>query len=425
VTEPVPGVTPRHATNRIGNAMTLAIHRIAPRIAARPALSAVAAVAAALLAARWIAFYGVSQLTDSLWGPYFLAPMAWLGAAGVAFYAYRHLPPLAAAEHNVERRTVLLVAGLVGVFLVSLQLVIGVFSAFGHSPYAHSPRWLLTNLLFAGSTVVMAEVARGALLRSIGRWSLTLGLVAATVGIAAVQFTNAQCMQDGFTHQAEFWGSQFIPLAAVGLVAGFFILYGGLSAGLLVSAPLVIFTYYSPILPSAEWPIRALVGVAGPAMGLWIAEGLFAAEDPAAEEEKGFFKLPSVAWVLTACIALAIFWFSFGFLGYRPAFVPSHSMEPLIDQGDVVLVGPVNPNTVKVGDIVLYEMSNHQRVLHRVVAIQGGENGGRQFVFKGDNNNTEDLMPVTDKQLIGSYIGRLPKVGWIPIKFNELLGRTQ
>ena len=405
--------------------MTLAIQRIAPRIAARPALSALVAVTVALVAARWVAFYGVNQLTHSLWGPYFLGPLFWLGAASVAFFAYRHLAPLAAAEHSVEPKTVLLVAGLVGVFLVALQLIIGVFSAFGHSPYAHSPRWLLTNLVFAGATVLMAECARGALLRSVGRWSLTLALVAASVGIAAVQFTNAQFLQDGFTNRAEFWGSQFIPLAAVGLVAGFFILYGGLAAGLLVSAPLVIFTYYSPVLPSAEWPITALVGVAGPAMGLWIAEGLFAAEDPAAAEDKGFFKLPSMAWVITAVIALAIFWFSFGFFGYRPAFVPSHSMEPHINQGDVVLVGPVNPDTVKVGQIVLYELPNKQRVLHRIIQITTGPTGAREFIFKGDNNNTPDILPVSPKQLVGSYIGRVPKIGWIAIKFNELLGRTQ
>ena len=33
-------------------------------------------------------------------------------------------------------------------------------------------------------------------------------------------------------------------------------------------------------------------------------------------------------------------------------------MEPHINQGDMVLVGPVNPGDVKVGDIVMYEMSN-------------------------------------------------------------------
>ena len=405
--------------------VAIAIQRLVPRIAARPLRATAVGVVVALALARWLAFYGIPRTTESLWGPYFLAPLCWLGAACVAYYAYRRLPPLAAAEHAVGRGTVLLIAGLVGLFLVSLQLVLGVVSSFGYSPYAHSPRWLAINFLFAGSTALAAEAARGALLRSMGRLSLTLALVVGSVGIAAMQFTDAAFVQADFTRQSEFWGTQFIPLAATGLVSGFFILYGGLGAGLLVSLPLVAFTYYSPVLPAADWPVRALVGVAGPAMGLWIAEGLFASEDGEPEEHGGFSRLPSIAWVLTAVIALAIFWFSFGFFGFRPAFVPSHSMEPFIQQADVVLLGPVHPSEVKVGDVLMYEMANRQRVLHRVDQIQQGESGSRQFIFKGDNNNTEDLMPVTDKQLVGSYIGRIPKLGWLPIKFNELIGKAR
>ncbi len=120
-------------------------------------------------------------------------------------------------------------------------------------------------------------------------------------------------------------------------------------------------------------------------------------------------------------IALTIFWFSFGFFGFRPAFVPSHSMEPRINQGDVVLVGPVNPGDVKVGDIVMYQMSNKERVLHRVVEITTGDDGSREFVFKGDNNNVRDPFAVRDSQLIGRYLGRVPRAGWLAIKFNELL----
>ena len=51
-----------------------------------------------------------------------------------------------------------------------------------------------------------------------------------------------------------------------------------------------------------DW-LLALAGVAGPAIGLWIAEGLFTAEE-APEESTGFFKLPSVAWVMTAVLGL-------------------------------------------------------------------------------------------------------------------------
>lgn len=396
--------------------------RLGPQVSLRNGFVASALVALALLAARWWASSGVPNLVTSLWGPYGLAPIGWLAAAAVALVLYLRLDAVPVDERAAPQRTVLLVAGLVGCFMVSLQVIVGMVAGFGNSPYAHSPQWLATNLLFAGSTLVAVEFSRAALLRALGPKSLTLALVLSTIALAAVQFTDAQLTQSGFAKEAQFWGGTFIPLAAIGLVAGFFVLYGGISAGLLVAAPLVIFQYYSPILPVAQWPILALAGVAGPAIGLWIAESLFA-EGELPEEQAGFIKLPSMAWLLTAVAALAIFWFSFGFFGYRPAFVPSHSMEPLINQGDVVLIGPVHANNVRVGDIVMYQLSNRQRVLHRVKQITLSQSGTREFIFKGDNNNAPDLYPVTDSQLVGRYLGKVPKIGWVAIKFNELIGR--
>lgn len=86
------------------------------------------------------------------------------------------------------------------------------------------------------------------------------------------------------------------------------------------------------------------------------------------------------------------------------------------------MLGPVSAEGVEVGDIIMYELPNRQRVLHRVHEITTDENGTRIFIFKGDNNNTTDLHPVRDEQLLGEYRGRVPKVGWVPIKFNQMLG---
>jgi len=52
---------------------------------------------------------------------------------------------------------VLGIAALVGLFLVALQVLVGMFANFGTSPFAHSPRWLLINLFFAGSTLAAVE----------------------------------------------------------------------------------------------------------------------------------------------------------------------------------------------------------------------------------------------------------------------------
>lgn len=399
--------------------------RIAPRLTARlnsrPLLTATSSVLLALAGAyllqrEWLPSLGL----QTLWSPYFLAPMGWLIAAGVAAYWVRRIPADAATETTtVDQRTVLVIAALLGLFLVSLQVIVGMFSNFGQSPYAHAPRWLAINTLFAGAPLLASELSRTVLLRIGKRYGLTLALIGTSLGFAALQFGQQQFMKDGFTAQAEFWGASFIPAAAMGLLAGFFALYGGWRAAIFVTAPLIAFTYFSPILPAAEWPILALVGVAGPAMGLWIAESMFESGAEEAEEESGFFRLPSVAWVMTAVGGLIIFWFSFGFFGYLPAFVPSHSMEPLIRQGDIVLTRNIEPDDIKVGDIILYEMPNRQRVLHRVVSINKGEEGNRFFTFKGDNNSAEDGFPVTDEQIKARYLARVPKVGWLPIKFQQ------
>jgi signal peptidase I len=386
------------------------------RLLSHPLLPALAVVAMLLFARYWSQEF-VPEHFQSLWGPYFLSPLAWAAAGATGMYFYRRAAWQPFTERGLEASTVWVFAALVGVFIVATQLVLGIFADFGRSPFNHSSRWLLTNAFFAGSTLIAVEAARALLLHQFARRSLTLTLLLTSVGLVAVQLTMRQFTQDGLPAQAEFWGSVFIPMAATGLVAGFFVLYGGLRAGLLVSAPIVIFQYFSPILPVADWPMMALAGVGGPAVGLWIAEGLFA-EAEEGDEETGF-QLPSVTWVFTLLLATLIFWFSFGFFGYRPMFVPSTSMEPVLDRGDAVLIGPVNPDDVEVGDILLYSMGGTTRILHRVIDIRTGEDAQRVFIFKGDNNNGEDLLPVIEEQLLGRLVASAPKIGWLPLQFQS------
>lgn len=382
-------------------------------------------VVAALLAAYGWQHKVVPGRVDGLMGPYVIGVLGWAAAAGIAWYAFRHAPP-ASNEHDIATRDALFVAGIVGIFIMSLQMLLGIVAEFGRSPMSHSPRFLLLNLLFAGVPLVAAEASRAALLRHLGRRHMTLAIIATTLLITSLQFTTSQFQPEGVRAQTEFWGGAFIPTAAIGLVAGFFVLYGGIWAGILVSAPLTVFTYYSPILPVADWPILALAGVAGPAMGLWIAESMFGAEDAtAATEPASRFSLPSVSWVVTAVVGLLIFWSTFGFFGYLPSFVPSQSMEPSLQVGAMVVTKDVEADDIRVGDVVLYKMPNRQRVLHRLIEIRTSEEGGREFIFKGDNNNAADLMPVRDEQILGRLVFDVPKLGWVPLKFQQGLGRLR
>lgn len=112
-------------------------------------------------------------------------------------------------------------------------------------------------------------------------------------------------------------------------------------------------------------------------------------------------------------------------LGVTPMVVLSGSMsgtqEGHIEAGDLIFVGPADPDSLQVGDVIAY-MSGGSTVTHRITAINQGENGTLQFTTKGDANNTEDTQPVAEAQLVGRYLGRLPRVGDFALFLQQPLG---
>lgn len=112
-------------------------------------------------------------------------------------------------------------------------------------------------------------------------------------------------------------------------------------------------------------------------------------------------------------------------LGVTPLVVLSGSMsgtrEGHIETGDLIFVGTVSADELEVGDVIAY-MSGGSAVTHRITAIDSGEDGTRQFTTRGDANNAEDADPVTETQLVGRYLGRLPKVGDFAFFLQQPLG---
>ena len=79
--------------------------------------------------------------------------------------------------------------------------------------------------------------------------------------------------------------------------------------------------------------------------------------------------------------------------GYTPLVVLTDSMDPLIAEGDVILTKDVNPDDIKVGDVISFfdPASPDDAVLtHRVIAIETDEEGNRSATTAGDNNAKND-----------------------------------
>jgi len=98
--------------------------------------------------------------------------------------------------------------------------------------------------------------------------------------------------------------------------------------------------------------------------------------------------------------------------------VEGNSMEPTLSDGDLVMVKKVDPEDVKVGDVIVFHEPGSEStvIIHRVVGKV--ERDGRVFFqTKGDNNDVQDPWLVSEEDLIGVVVG-----GSRPLKF-PLLGK--
>ena len=84
-------------------------------------------------------------------------------------------------------------------------------------------------------------------------------------------------------------------------------------------------------------------------------------------------------------------------MGYQTYNVISGSMEPELPVGCLVLVKSIPPETVKENDIIVFHRGD-SIITHRVVEVQKEE---RQFITKGDANESRDVSPIPYQDLVG------------------------
>lgn len=110
--------------------------------------------------------------------------------------------------------------------------------------------------------------------------------------------------------------------------------------------------------------------------------------------------------------------------GFTPLSVVTDSMSPTFRSGDLILIRKCDPHQLASGDIVTFHtIINNEYTLntHRIVEIQE-TNGLRTYVTKGDNNAIADVRMISDGDIVGRYVGRLPGFGRVMDFLSSSLG---
>lgn len=96
------------------------------------------------------------------------------------------------------------------------------------------------------------------------------------------------------------------------------------------------------------------------------------------------------------------------------------SMEPAYPPGTLIVVRPVPPREIQVGDVITFQLESGKPdvATHRVVEKGFRHDGEVQFITKGDANAVADQTPVREVQIRGRLWYAIPHLGRISVMLD-------
>ncbi len=107
-------------------------------------------------------------------------------------------------------------------------------------------------------------------------------------------------------------------------------------------------------------------------------------------------------------------------VGITAYAVKTPSMYPVCPVGTMIFVVPTAFDDFSEGDIVTYKV-NSTVVTHRIYDI---DTENRTVITKGDNNNTPDGSPISEKNIVGKVEFYIPYAGYVYIFAETTYGKV-
>jgi signal peptidase I len=89
------------------------------------------------------------------------------------------------------------------------------------------------------------------------------------------------------------------------------------------------------------------------------------------------------------------------------------------DKGDIMMIK--GQKSYKVGDVIVFKVKGYSTpIIHRIVSIK--QDDTIIYSTKGDHNDGQIPYEkdISEDQILGKAIARIPKIGWIKLFFAEL-----
>lgn len=342
---------------------------------------------------------------------YIIKPILWIG---IAYITWRF--PYIRPKGKLKLKSMIYFWALnFAIIYILISVSAGIVDALGKSPYNHSLRGILTNVIYVGSALVGREFIRSYLVNSFTKKEnyiifTSIAILMTITSISFKRFIDIKSYQDLVKFIAQYIAPEF----AQNLFATYLVYLGGPKASIIYLGIIQGFHWLSPILPDLKWITTALIGVLCPVFFMISLQTIYLKSSKQLKKTDEEEENP-ISWMITSIISIGIIWFAVGVFPVYPSVIATGSMEPMIKPGDVILVRKIvdmeGINNLKVDDVIQFRRDTIL-ISHRIIDIKNHEKEGLQFKTKGDNNSGPDTELIKPEDVKGIIVGTVPKVGW-------------
>lgn len=322
--------------------------------------------------------------------------------------------------NNIKRNVIILVFIITTIYFIGIY-GIGILTGFKFTSFDYSIKGIFNSTFGLIIFIICTEFLRYIFIsgnRDKKYLIVLFTIVATLIEInLTLDFSNIGSIVSIFNLITK----AILPAFAKNLLLSYLSYNLGVVPSLIYNIIMSSYFYFIPVFPNLNDYVVSLLGILLP-YAIYIFASRMISEYYDKTTPEFNHRVFNVVDIVIAFIVLVLVVFISGYFRFQIVGIASGSMNPVIKKGDAVMLDKKQKvEDLKVGDIIAYKKDD-RIIIHRIVSKEMNQDGIIAVDTKGDANNTNDNVEVTDNELVGKVTFTIPYLAWPTVWLTERIG---
>lgn len=304
-----------------------------------------------------------------------------------------------------------------------LTYFLGFIIGFVYSTYSRRLLGILRNIVTSTITIIALEFLRERIVKS-GKYYKSIIIIAIALFsfIETIDLFNVNILSSN-SLILQFILSIFIPMLLKNILLTFLCLYSNKKITILYQLLMTLPNYILGVFPNLGDYINSTFQTIFPLIIMFFMLKIKDTKREKVENGRVLLKRKKISiMVLIVCLLFTfnLVYLVSGYGRYYMMAIGSESMTGVINKGDTVIIDKNNHNYKK-GQVIAFKMEG-KVIVHRIVRVEITDKG-TFYKTKGDYNESEDGWMLTEENIIGCCILKIPIIGWPSVALSEIISR--